>query len=117
MNWTTLSVMAVLACTATAATAKDIKSRLEFTEYVSERKLVDGPAWMKIKPLGQIEGKGPEGGKLEGEWTWKGHYYCRDLTAGGIQLPHDCQQVTVHGDKVTFAHKKGEGISVTWKME
>ncbi|WP_170334342.1 hypothetical protein [Ruegeria arenilitoris] len=112
-----MSLVVVLGCAVTQASAEEIESKHKFMELVVGKKLVQGQAWVKILKNGVVEGKGPEGGSISGSWEWKGTHYCRDLVIDGVPLPHDCQVVSLADDSVTFTHKDGSGISVSWTIE
>jgi len=110
----TSCVIAALAIGTTPALAEEIEKKDLFLEQIGGRKLVQADSWVMISVDGKVKGQGPKKGKITGDWTWKGRYYCRDITIDGVTLPHDCQTVSKKGDTVTFTHKKGEGVSVSW---
>lgn len=110
-------IIAALTMGATSAMAEEIKTKDEFLEQIGGRKLVQGDNWVMLTLDGKVEGQGPKKGKITGTWTWQGPYYCRDITIDGVTLPHDCQAVTKKGDTVTFTHKKGDGVSVSWTIK
>lgn len=112
-----VSWMALFGLAVTQASAEEIESKNKFLELVADKKLTQGETWVKILKDGVVEGKGPEAGKISGTWEWKGKYYCRDIVIDDVPLPHDCQAVSITGDSVTFAHKDGSGISVSWTIE
>ncbi|MEW2918630.1 hypothetical protein AB1A64_16320 [Ruegeria sp. ANG10] len=112
-----VSWMALFGLTVTQASAEEIESKTKFLELVADKKLTQGQTWVKILKDGVVEGKGPEAGKIRGTWEWKGKFYCRDIVIDDVPLPHDCQAVSIKGDSVTFAHKDGSGISVSWTIE
>lgn len=99
------------------ASAEDIESKTKFLEMVVGKKLVQDTTWVRILKDGMVEGKGPEAGDISGSWEWDGKYYCRDIVIDDVPLPRDCQAVSIIGDTVTFTHKDGSGISVSWKIE
>lgn len=106
-----------LGCAAAPASSEEIKSKQEFLKMVADKRLVQGETWVKILKDGTVEGKGPEAGTISGSWEWKEQYYCRDLVIDDVPLPHDCQEVVLEGDTVSFRHRDGSGISVSWKIE
>ncbi|MDP5217467.1 hypothetical protein Q5Y75_09585 [Ruegeria sp. 2205SS24-7] len=102
---------------ATTASAGEIKKEKQFLEEVAGRKLVMGHSWVRIAPEGSVSGRGPKGGEITGNWQWDGRYYCRDITIDAVPLAQDCQTVSVRGNVVTFTHKKGKGVPVSWVIE
>ncbi len=101
----------------TQVSADEIDNKEKFSELVVGKKLVQENTWVRILKDGVVEGQGPKAGDISGSWEWKGKYYCRDLVIDDVPLPHDCQAVSIEGDTVTFTHKDGSGISVSWKIE
>ncbi len=112
-----IPALLLLSSVSTLAIAEEIKGKQEFIELVSDKKLVLDNSWVRILRNGTVEGKGPDQGDITGTWEWKGRYYCRDIVIDGETLPPDCQTVTIEGNIVTFTHKEGSGISVSWAMD
>ena len=48
------------------------------------------------------------------EWNWEREYYCRDVAIGTRDLGHDCQVVTVSGNRIAYTQKKGSGQTPTF---
>ena len=97
--------------------AEQIKTKEQFLEQISGKKLVQKDSWVTLSPDGTVSGQGPAGGPISGKWVWEDSYYCREITIDGTAFPRDCQSVTRDGDTVNFIHNKGTGITISWKVE
>lgn len=93
-----------------------ITTKQQFLDKVVERKLLQGDSWVVIHENGTVEGQGPKGGKVSGNWDWEGNYYKRLIVFDDETLPEDFQAVFIADDTVTFTHDKGQGESVSWTI-
>ena len=99
------------------ALAEEITTKEQFLAEIVGKRLVQDDSWVIISPDGRVTGKGPGKGDIAGEWTWDQGYYCRKITIDDEPFPRNCQEVTLEGDVVSFIHDKGQGITVSWRLE
>jgi|GEM_PF-4379851 len=96
--------------------AGNITTEQDFLEQVAGKRLVDGNSWVIINPDGTVEGVGPDQQPVSGSWSWSETFYRRSIHFDGKDLPEDLQVVSIDGDRVSFAHQRGAGETITWSI-
>lgn len=114
-----LSLCAVVACTvaATAARADFAKVADEdvFRDLVGGKTLTRPLIRLRVAPDGTISGTGARW-TVEGRWSWRDGYFCRDLSWGGSDLGYNCQEVRVNGSRIRFTSDRGAGESAEFRL-
>jgi hypothetical protein len=96
--------------------AEKISTKQAFLEKVAGRKHVNGSAWVIVSADGTVEGVGPKGGPISGDWSWEGDFYCRTIVFDGEPMLKDYQAVSLDGNTVTYTRDKGTGVSLSWTL-
>lgn len=115
MRMMILATMIVAMSGAAKAELVKVDNQQKFVTMVAGKTLTR--PWVKISvtPDGRIEGRGIRW-DVEGTWSWKDGYFCRDLFWGGDALGYNCQEVQVHGERIRFTSDRGAGDSAEFKM-
>lgn len=112
------TVFAALCLTATPALAEFTKvdDKSQFVELVSGKELKRPFVNLEVSPEGDISGRGAAWA-VEGNWTWRDGYFCRDLFWGGDALGYNCQEVKAAGNRIRFTSDKGAGDSAEFRLQ
>ncbi|WP_223425289.1 dihydrodipicolinate reductase [Tateyamaria pelophila] len=115
MRMMILAAMAVAISGAAKAELVKVDDQQKFVTAVAGKTLTR--PWVKINltPDGRIEGRGLRW-DVEGTWSWKDGYFCRDLFWGGDPLGYNCQEVQVHGERILFTSDRGAGDSAEFRL-
>lgn len=87
----------------------------EFVSIVSGKELERPFVKLEVSAQGEITGRGAAW-PVEGSWTWRDGYFCRDLYWGGDPLGYNCQEVQAAGDRIRFTSDKGTGDSAEFRL-
>ncbi|MBT5002018.1 MAG: dihydrodipicolinate reductase [Tateyamaria sp.] len=100
---------------AAKADSIQVNDQDEFVSVIAGKTLTR--PWIKIIVTtdGRIEGRGIRW-DVEGTWTWKNGYFCRDLFWGGDPLGYNCQEVQVTGESIRFTSDRGAGASAEFRI-
>ncbi|WP_240611030.1 dihydrodipicolinate reductase [Oceaniglobus ichthyenteri] len=109
------AVSATFGAPAMAETLQTVTSKSQFVNLVSGRELSRFGIRLSVSPGGSIKGRA-FGQPVTGAWTWKGNYFCRDLTYGATTLPTNCQLVQVGGGTIRFTSDQGAGESADLRL-
>lgn len=92
-----------------------IRSSLDFAETVVGKRLSSNGVTLVVRNDGRVTGSG-QAGRVALNWDWRGGYYCREGTVGGIQVEEDCEAVYTTGRTVHFVSNRGSGQGVEYAM-
>ncbi|MFZ5964548.1 dihydrodipicolinate reductase [Thalassococcus sp. BH17M4-6] len=92
-----------------------VTDRSEFVALVNGKTLSRPLVSLSVSPSGGISGNGA-GWDVNGEWSWKDGYFCRDLYWGGDALGYNCQEVRSDGTKIRFTSDQGAGDSAEFRL-
>ena len=92
-----------------------VSDESEFVELVNGRTLSYPGVSLRVTPDGDIVGKGL-GIDVRGDWTWRGNYFCRDLTWGQREIGYNCQAVLRNGSTLRFVADQGSGRSADFRL-
>lgn len=109
-------VLYVSASSDVASGERRITTEEEFRRVVVDRKHNASWGYTINRKDGSIRGF-YKGKFVSGAWSWEGEYYCRDVMIDTRDLGHDCQVVTVSGNKIVYTRKKGSGKTATFELE
>ena len=109
-------VLCVSASSDVASGERRITTEEEFRRVVVDRKHNASWGYTINRKDGTIRGF-YKGKFVSGEWSWEGEYYCRDVMIDLKELGHDCQVVTVSGNRIVYTRKKGSGKTATFELE
>lgn len=98
-----------------AADLVKVETQNQFVSLVSGKTLKRPLISLTVTPDGRIEGRGLRW-DVEGNWTWRDGYFCRDLFWGGDALGYNCQEVLVNGDTIRFTSDRGNGDSADFRL-
>lgn len=87
-----------------------ITDRSEFMSLVSQGELRRMGIALTVTPSGEIKGSA-FGQPVAGDWSWEGHYFCRDLSWGDTDFGYNCQEVARSGNALRFTSDRGTGRS------
>ena len=104
----------LLAAPAHAEFAK-VDSERDFKSIVSGKTLTRPMVRLRVSPEGEISGRGLTW-DVEGQWSWRDGYFCRDLYWGGSALGYNCQEVRVNGSQIRFTSDQGSGDSADFRL-
>lgn len=108
-------VLSVSAFSDVAAGEQRITTEEEFRRIAEDKEQHAGWGYVITRKDGSIRGF-YKGKFVSGEWSWEGEYYCRNVMIDTRDLGHDCQVVTVSGNKLTYIRKKGAGQTSTFEL-
>ncbi len=111
--WFALAFAAV--ATAAHAEFDTVDSQQDFLSYVSGKTLTRPLVEIRVTQDGRIEGRGSLW-DVEGTWSWRDGYFCRDLFWGGDALGYNCQEVQVGGGRMRFTSDRGSGQSAVFRL-
>ncbi|WP_299371419.1 dihydrodipicolinate reductase [uncultured Tateyamaria sp.] len=93
-----------------------VQDQDRFVELVQGKTLTRPLVKLTVTPDGRIEGRGARW-DVEGTWSWKDGYFCRDLFWGGDALGYNCQQVQATADgRIKFTSDRGAGDSAMFRL-
>lgn len=92
-----------------------IASAAEFEAAVVGKRLSSRGVTLVIRPNGRVTGSG-QAGRVSLNWSWRGPYYCRSGSVGGIQVEEDCEVVLTSGNSVQFVSNRGRGQGVEYRI-
>ncbi|MBS0126325.1 dihydrodipicolinate reductase [Thetidibacter halocola] len=92
-----------------------VTDRDTFIRLVNGKVLTRPLVKLRVAPDGSIAGKGA-GWDVNGAWTWKNGYFCRDLIWGGDDLGYNCQRVLANGNQIRFVADQGQGDSADFRL-
>lgn len=108
--------IALLATPVMASTGyKKISDKAAFLQLVQGKTLTRPLIKLEVSSAGNITGRGASW-DVNGKWTWKNGYFCRNLNWGGTELGYNCQEVGVSGGKLRFTSDQGKGQSAEFKL-
>jgi len=115
--WKLATAFALLLVSPAFATAEytKINSKSEFLKLVQGKTLTRPLVKLNVLPSGEITGRGASW-DVEGKWTWKNGYFCRDLFWGGDALGYNCQEVGLENGRVRFTSDQGQGDSAEFRL-
>ena len=108
-----ITLLAVLSMSAAGSTKIDDKS--EFLKVIKGKTLTRTLIKIRVSSAGSISGRGASW-DLNGKWTWKNGYFCRNLIWGGTELGYNCQEVGLSNGKLRFTSDQGRGDSAEFKL-
>lgn len=110
------AIMAVfLAASPALAEFAKVDDQSEFLSLVQGKELKRPFVRLRVSAGGDITGQGAAW-DVEGNWTWKDGYFCRDLYWGGDALGYNCQEVQAFGDRIRFTSDRGSGDSAEFRL-
>lgn len=87
-----------------------------FVQLINGKTLTRPLVKLTVTPDGRIEGRGSVW-DIEGTWSWKDGYFCRDLFWGGDALGYNCQEVQASPDgRIQFTSDRGAGDSAMFSL-
>ena len=111
--------MAAIAVTLAGAAKADlvkVEDQSQFVSMISGKTLTRPLVKINLMPDGRIEGRGVTW-EVEGTWSWKDGYFCRDLFWGGDALGYNCQEVQATADgRIQFTSDRGAGDSAMFRL-
>ncbi|MFT7105605.1 MAG: hypothetical protein ACJAVT_000119 [Yoonia sp.] len=55
---------------------------------------------------------------IEGTWSWRDGYFCREMSWGGDPIAYNCQLVEARGnDRIRFTVDQGAGDSASFRLQ
>lgn len=87
----------------------------EFMAYVNGKSITRPLIELQVTPDGRIAGRGAKW-PVNGRWSWKDGYFCRDLNWGGDELGYNCQEVRAKGNRIRFTSDRGQGQTATFRL-
>lgn len=115
--WKIVSVLAALVGTPVLAAADytKISNKSEFVALVAGKTLTRPLVKLEVSPSGKISGRGASW-DVDGDWTWKNGYFCRNIVWGGSELGYNCQEVGMSKGRMRFTSDKGQGQSADFRL-
>lgn len=115
--------MKYLACvlafvgSAAAADYRVVTDQQDFLALLGDRELTNRlyDLQLRVLPNGQIDGSAL-GWDVEGNWSWRDGYFCREMAWGGDPIPFNCQLVEVNGDQMRFTVDQGNGRAASFRL-
>lgn len=102
---------AAVATSATADYAR-VSDQSVFNQLVVGRDLTRMGITVRVTPSGEITGRA-FGKPVNGSWTWRDGFFCRDLSWGDTEFGYNCQEVARNGDSIRFTSDRGSGRSAS----
>ena len=116
MRVTVFAAIAALCAGPALADVVKVQDQNQFVELVSGKTLTRPLVKLTVMPDGTIAGRGARW-DVEGQWSWKDGYFCRDLFWGGDALGYNCQEVQATSDgRIKFTSDRGKGDSATFRL-
>lgn len=116
--WKLVAVLSLASVSPALASAdyKKINDRTQFVKLVKGKELSRPFVRLRVSPEGDISGRGVRW-DVNGSWTWRDGYFCRDLNWGGSDLGYNCQEVGLSKGKIRFTSDKGRGASADFRLD
>ncbi len=92
-----------------------INDESAFRQAIAGKTLTRPLVRLTVLPNGEITGRGVRW-DVQGSWSWRDGFFCRDLNRGGTDLGFNCQEVRISGSKVRFTSDKGAGDSADFRL-
>ncbi|MDD9724565.1 hypothetical protein PVV74_03755 [Roseovarius sp. SK2] len=108
--------VSMLALPASASDFERVETKAEFDRVIVGRKAVASWGWVISQPNGTVVGQ-VDGEKAAGSWEWKNGFWCRTISFGSKDMPHDCQAVFHKGSTAIFIRDKGQGDQVVLTLQ
>jgi hypothetical protein len=70
---------------------------------------------LAVSATGSISGRAFDRA-IEGVWSWREGYFCREMTWGDRAIPFNCQLVEARGNEMRFTSDQGAGASASFKL-
>jgi len=116
MRMMMLAAVAAMMAAPALADLRKVDDQSEFVELVNGKTLTRPLIKLNVTPDGRIEGRGARW-DVEGTWSWKDGYFCRDLFWGGDALGYNCQEVRATTDgRIKFTSDRGAGDSAMFRL-
>jgi len=112
-------ILAVPAAPVWAETYVPVRDKATFLSLVAGKELRNFFYGIRLEvlPDGQIDGSAI-GWDIEGNWTWQGGYFCREMSWGGDAIPYNCQLVEARGEeRLRFTVDQGKGNSASFRLQ
>ncbi|WP_299139073.1 dihydrodipicolinate reductase [uncultured Tateyamaria sp.] len=111
-----LAAVAAICAVPAMADLKKVDDQGQFVQLVKGKTLTRPLIKLTVTPDGRIEGRGARW-DVEGTWSWKDGYFCRDLFWGGDALGYNCQEVRATADgRIKFTSDRGAGDSAMFRL-
>ncbi len=110
--------LALFAAPAAADGFEPVREKDRFLSIVKGKELRIGlyQLSLKISPDGSIAGRAL-GWDINGKWSWKDGYFCREMDWSGYPIPQNCQLVEVKdGREMRFTVDQGKGDSASFRL-
>lgn len=115
MRVTIFSLITLLMAGPAFAEFAKVDDQSEFISLIEGKELKRPFVNLEVSSDGEITGRGAAW-DVEGNWTWKDGYFCRDLFWGGDALGYNCQEVRSTGDRIRFTSDRGAGDSAEFRI-
>ena len=116
MRMFALTIIAAVIAEPALADLVKVDNQAKFVELVNGKTLTRPLVKLTVAPNGRIEGRGARW-DIEGNWSWKDGYFCRDLFWGGDALGYNCQEVQASADgRMKFTSDRGAGDSAMFRL-
>ncbi len=70
---------------------------------------------LEVTQDGRIQGMGARW-EVEGSWSWRDGYFCREIFWGGDPLGYNCQEVRAQGNRIRFTSDRGSGDTAVFRL-
>jgi hypothetical protein len=87
---------------------KQVTDRSSFVSLIQGRDLTRLGVRLFVTASGGIGGRA-FGRSVDGTWTWRDGYFCREIIAGSTTVPMNCQMVLRAGETLRFVSDRGRG--------
>ncbi|PUB17587.1 dihydrodipicolinate reductase [Yoonia sediminilitoris] len=117
MKRTMIALALMIGATPAVADYAPITDKDTFMSLVDGKLLRNRLYGVRLNVLndGQIAGSAI-GWPIEGSWSWKGGYFCREMRWGDDPIPYNCQLVEVDGSNIRFTVDQGAGDSASFSI-
>lgn len=88
----------------------------EFRAAVTGKVLTRPLIRLEVSPDGNISGTGAARA-VQGSWSWRGGFFCRDMRWGDREIAYNCQEVRLNGSKIRFTSDKGRGDFADFRLQ
>ena len=112
---TIIALASALVATPALAEFTKVDEQAEFVSLVQGKKLKRPFVNLQVSADGDISGRGAAW-DVEGNWTWKDGFFCRDLYWGGDALGYNCLEEKATGDRIRFTSDRGQGDSAEFRL-
>ena len=100
---------------AALAEFEKVTDRNQFVQLVNGKTLQRPLVKLRVSADGAIAGNGA-GWDVNGNWSWKDGFFCREIFWGGDALGYNCQEVRANGREIRFTSDKGAGQSADFRL-